>query len=110
MLSLDDHNGKILSAISEAGITDLTLVVLTNDNGGQSLTGAINTPLRGQNGEFYEGGFRVPWAVHWPDKIKANLVMDDPICAIDLLPTSIAVASGIGDPEWKLDGVNLLPR
>ena len=86
-----------------------TLVVFTNDNGGQTLTGASNFPLRGRKGSLWEGGIRVPWVMRWPGKIKPGRVIDDPVISLDLLPTFIAVAGGSTKLEWKLDGTNLLP-
>jgi arylsulfatase A-like enzyme len=108
--SLDDNVGKILNTLHGAGLQKNTLLVFTNDNGGQTLTGANNFPLKGRKGTLWEGGIRVPWAVQWPGKIKAGTVIDDPVISLDLLPTFIAAAGGTVKPEWKLDGVNLLPR
>jgi len=109
ILSLDDNVGKILKALAQHGLSENTLVVFTNDNGGQTKTGANNAPLRGRKGQLYEGGIRVPWAVRWPAKIKPGTTIDDPVIAIDLIPTFVAAAGGQVDPEWKLDGINLLP-
>ncbi len=106
--SLDDNVGKILAALKKAGLTERTLVVFTNDNGGQTSTGANNSPLRGRKGQLLEGGVRVPWAMRWPDRIPAGLVIDDPVISLDLLPTFLAAA---GAPRAEgLDGVDLLPR
>ena len=110
IVSLDDNVGKILKCLETQGLQDDTLVVFTNDNGGQTLTGAVNTPLRGKKGTLFEGGIRVPWAMRWPGKIAAGTVIDDPVCSIDLLPTFIHIAGGTVAPEWHLDGVDLLPR
>ncbi len=46
--SLDDNVGRILQALDDAGLAGNTLVIFTNDNGGQTLTGANNDPLRGK--------------------------------------------------------------
>lgn len=109
IFSLDDNVGKILKCLKSHGCDDNTLVIFTNDNGGQTQTGADNTPLRGRKGDFFEGGIRVPMAMRWPGKIAPGAVIDEPICAIDFLPTFVNLAGGKVDPAWKLDGINLQP-
>ncbi len=107
---MDDNVGRILNVLRETGLDDRTLVVFTNDNGGQTKTGAVNTPLRGRKGQMWEGGIRVPMAMKWPGRIDPGITIDDPVIALDLLPTFLAAAGRRVDPAWKLDGVNLLPR
>ena len=85
-------------------------VIFTNDNGGQTKTGANNQPLRGRKGQLWEGGIRVPCAMRWPGRIRAGSVIDDPVSSLDFLPTFLAVAGARPKPEWKLDGINLIPR
>ena len=53
--SLDDNVGKILAALDRLELAEDTLVVFTNDNGGQTQTGAVNTPLRGRKGHGVRG-------------------------------------------------------
>ena len=108
--SLDDNVGKILSALDDTGLSQQTIVVFTNDNGGQTQTGANNDPLRGRKGMMYEGGIRVPWVVRWPGVVDAGTVVDDPVISLDLLPTFVAAAGGEVDKQWALDGVDLGPR
>ena len=75
----------------------------------ETRTGAVNTPLRGAKGTLFEGGIRVPWAMRWPGRIKPATVVDEPVIAIDLLPTFVAVGGGTVRDAWKLDGRNLVP-
>ncbi len=110
IVSLDDNVGKILAAVDRNRLRENTVVLFTNDNGGQTQTGAVNDPLRGRKGMLFEGGIRVPWVMRWPKSIQAGSVVDDPVIAIDILPTMIAAAGGRVDTDWQLDGVNLLPR
>lgn len=100
----------MLDALHGNGLDDRALVVFTNDNGGQTSTGANNTPLRGHKGELWEGGIRVPMAMRWPGRIAAGTSVDDPVITLDFLPTFVAVAGGTCDPDWHLDGVDLGPR
>lgn len=110
MVGLDRAVGRVLDALDRNHLTDNTLVVFTNDNGGQTLTGAVNRPLRGRKGQLWEGGIRVPMAMRWPGHITPGLTIRDPVITLDLLPTFVAVQGGRVDPLWKLDGVDLLPR
>jgi arylsulfatase A-like enzyme len=110
IVSLDDNVGKILKCLEEQGLDDNTLVVFTNDNGGQTQTGAKNTPLKGRKGTLHEGGVRVPWAMRWNGKIQPGSVIDDPIIALDILPTMVEMAGHTVGAGWKLDGVSLLDR
>ncbi|MCA8957077.1 MAG: sulfatase-like hydrolase/transferase, partial [Planctomycetes bacterium] len=108
--SLDANVGKVLAALDALGLADHTLVVFTNDNGGQTLTGANNQPLRGRKGQLVEGGIRVPMCMRWPGRIRAGSVVEDPVISLDLLPTFVRAGGGTVDPAWRLDGVDLLPR
>ena len=48
--------------------------------------------------------------MRWPGKIEADTKIDDPVISLDFFPTFVAVGGGEVDPQWALDGVNLLPR
>ena len=108
LVSLDANVGKVLDALQSEALDDNTLVIFTNDNGGQTQLGADNFPLKGKKGTLHEGGVRVPWAIRWPGKIKPGLVIDDPVIALDLMPTFIELAGGKVEESWKLDGVSLV--
>ena len=110
MVGLDRAVGRILEALDERGLTESTLVIFTNDNGGQTQTGAINRPLRGRKAQLFEGGIRVPMAMRWPKRITAGTTIRDPVITLDLLPTMIAACGGALDAKWQLDGVDLVPR
>lgn len=107
---MDDNIGLVLDALKQHGLEDKTLVVFTNDNGGQTSTGAINRPLRGRKGTLWEGGIRVPLAMKWPGRIKPGLVIHDPVISLDFTPTFLAAGDAQIRSEWKLDGVDLLQR
>ncbi|MBK8980021.1 MAG: sulfatase-like hydrolase/transferase [Planctomycetes bacterium] len=110
VVALDRAVGRILDALDQQGLADDTLVVFTNDNGGQTQTGAVNLPLRGRKGQLWEGGIRVPMAARWPGRIAPGTTIDDPVISLDLLPTFVAAAGAQPSPDWQLDGLDLLPR
>jgi arylsulfatase A-like enzyme len=113
LLGLDDAIGRVTKNLRETGRDKDTLVFFFGDNGGSghkpffAYNTGVNTPLRGDKGQTLEGGIRVPFFVSWPGKLTAGKVYEQPVVALDVLPTAIAVA-GIGAPA-ELDGVNLLP-
>ena len=107
--SMDENIGKVLAALKKNSIEKNTLIVFTNDNGGQTLTGAINAPLRGRKGTLFEGGIRVPMAISWPDRIKPGDVIEQPVSTLDFMPTFLSAAGEQADPKWKLDGQNIIP-
>jgi len=91
---MDVAIGKIIQTLEEQEITDNTIVVFMSDNGGSNYFGGNNTPLRGQKGQTFEGGIRVPAVIRWPKKLTAGTIIDQTVSYLDLVPTLIA-ASGI---------------
>lgn len=115
MLAMDDAIGKVLARLAADKRLDDTLIVFFSDNGGPtmlgtSVNGAVNTPLRGSKRTTLEGGIRVPFLLSWPARLPAGKVYDLPVIQLDLLPTALAAAGVEAQPEWKLDGVDLLPH
>ena len=110
LVGLDRAVGAVLDALDDQGLREETMVVFTNDNGGQTLTGASNRPLRGRKGDLYEGGIRVPTAIRWPARIEANTVIEDPVTLLDLVPTFVSAAGGVTEPQWAIDGLDLVPH
>ena len=48
--------------------------------------------------------------MQWKGRLPEGAVYDQPVIALDILPTAVAAGGGEVKPEWKLDGVNLLPH
>ena len=110
MSAMDDAVGKILAKVRESGQEEDTLIFFFSDNGGPTRsTTSQNGGLRGFKASTWEGGVRVPFAAQWKGKIPAGKVYEQPIIQLDILPTALAAAGQEFKPEWKLDGVNLLP-
>ncbi|TRX57996.1 sulfatase-like hydrolase/transferase [Thalassomonas sp. M1454] len=109
-LALDRASGKIIDKLEELGLSDNTLVIFTNDNGGPSDRNASdNSPLSGSKSNHLEGGIRVPFIASWPAKLNKSYIYQNPISLLDLLPTFYAAADGDLSKVTNLDGVNLLP-
>jgi arylsulfatase A-like enzyme len=110
MSAKDDAIGRVLAKVKEIGAEQNTLVWYFSDNGGPTAsTTSSNGPLRGFKAQTWEGGTRIPFMVKWPGKIPSGKVYENPIIQLDILPTCVTAAGGKVSPEWKLDGVNLLP-
>jgi len=109
LAQLDDGVGRVLAALREARLEENTLVVFLADNGGatRELTSS-NAPLRGEKGQFFEGGLRVPFVVRWPARLPAGKVVDTPVISLDLTATALAAGSA-RVPANLLDGRDLLP-
>jgi arylsulfatase B len=110
LASLDDAVGAILKKLRQEKLDERTLVVFLSDNGGpvQELTSS-NAPLRGQKGQLYEGGIRIPFMMRWPGHLPAGRTYSEPVSACDLFPTALAAAGITAANPQPLDGVDLLP-
>lgn len=124
IMHLDDAVGRIIAALEKKGRRRNTLLVFTSDNGGSTvenndlkypddncpngkLTGN-NKPWRGQKGDLYEGGTRVPTIVSWPARAKPGRV-DQPVQIIDWMPTFCALSGFQPERDLLWDGINLAP-
>jgi arylsulfatase A-like enzyme len=112
----DAQVGNILRLLRELGLERDTLVMLTSDNGahGGGDKGferfRSNGDLRGEKGQLYEGGIRVPMIWRWPGRIRAGTTSRLAAAFWDLLPT-ISELSGASLPGGvKLDGISLAPE
>lgn len=104
--ALDRSVGRLLATLDRLHLTDNTLIVFTNDNGGDRIgIAADNAPLRGMKGTMLEGGIRVPLLVHYPHAKDAGRVENAAVSLMDILPTALDVA-GIA-PPGNLDGRSL---
>ena len=109
----DRHIGTLLKLLDELNLAKDTIVFLTSDNGGPSANAhsadffESNGKLRGQKGQLYEGGLRVPMIVRWPGHIAAGATSDVPWSFCDLFPTAASLARS--KAPSGLDGVSLLP-
>mmetsp|Transcript_3834 Transcript_3834/g.5964 ORF Transcript_3834/g.5964 Transcript_3834/m.5964 type:complete len:550 (+) Transcript_3834:128-1777(+) len=106
LLALDRAVGTVLDALRDNGLTENTIVIFTNDNGGVGLMPDLNRPYRGWKATFFEGGVRVPMLVQWPQRVPKGVISDGVVSHIDIFPT-IAHAAGAEVPNG-IDGVSLL--
>jgi arylsulfatase A-like enzyme len=96
MKQLDDNIGYVLEKLQNMGQLDNTIVVFTTDNGAEAITypdGGV-TPFKGQKGEAYEGGYRVPCVIRWPGHIKPGTIFTEMFASLDWLPTFAEIGGG----------------
>jgi len=108
---MDRSVGRILDLVAKLGLDENTIVIFSSDNGSIDAAGGHdlaffqgNGPLRGQKGQLYEGGIRVPLIARWPGKIKPGTTSDAAVAFWDVLPTLCDVAE-IAKPG-AIDGVS----
>jgi len=102
---VDQGVGEILATLERLGLSDNTLVIFTNDNGGEWL--ANNAPFFHRKWTVWEGGIRVPTLVQWPGRIPAGSVSHQVGITMDLTKT-VLTAAGVRVPA-DLEGIDLLP-
>ncbi len=133
LTALDDQIGRVVDALERKGVRDNTIIIVQSDNGGPtsglfaqgakseaekaSETGGItdnekpppsNGIFRGGKGSLYEGGVRVPAVFNWRGRLKPGAT-GEPVHAVDVMPTLLALAGGHADPDHPLDGKDIWP-
>ena len=101
--SMDNGVGLILEAVKKNRLEQQTIIWFFSDNLALSFVGS-NAPLRGEKGEDWEGGHRVPSILSWSTRIaprKTNILSS----TLDVMPTVLNLA-GI-DYAGKMDGMDL---
>jgi arylsulfatase A-like enzyme len=104
---VDQGVGEILRTLDRLNLAQDTLVVFTNDNGGEWLS--RNDPLFQRKWTLWEGGIRVPALMRFPGRIPAGRVSGQVGLTMDLTATVLAVTGTQVPADLRLDGINLLP-
>src|SRR5687767_1525223 len=104
---VDRGVGDILRALDRLKLSDNTIVIFTNDNGGEWLSN--NGPLFNRKWTVWEGGIRVPALIRWPGRIPRGTVSDQVGITMDLTASILAATGTTVPPETRLEGVNLFP-
>lgn len=120
---VDFQMGQILALLKELGIEKNTLIIFSGDNGAADYFKSKEHPrgvhsgnrnpqtgleYRGQKGNLYEGGVRIPFIAYWPGKISPGRVSEHLGYFPDILPTIAEVAGA--QPPADIDGLSLLPE
>lgn len=110
IMELDWSVGEIMKTLSESGIEKNTLIIFTSDNGpwinyGNHAGSAGG--LREAKNSVFEGGYRVPCIMVWPEVIQPGGICNRMCSSIDIMPT-LAEITETGLPDSQIDGVSLL--
>ena len=106
--ALDEQLGRVLDALDAGGQSQQTLVVLVSDNGPREPFGSTGSLSGGKDG-LAEGGIRVPAIWRWPGTLPAGSTCDEPLSAMDVMPTILVDASGQRPRGMVLEGRDALP-
>lgn len=114
---LDREIGRLMELLDESGLRERTIVVFTSDNGpvvdghGGAATKFFGSagPFRGNKGGYYEGGFRVPCIVRWPEKVAPGSQSDRVTGFEDWLPTLLDLIGEPGSIPGDIDGISFAP-
>ena len=106
--SVDSSVGAIVEKLDALGLRENTLIVVTSDNGAYSWVGS-NGIYRGQKGDLFEGGHRVPGIFNWPGKIPKGSVSEEITTTMDLAPTFASLAGASDSGMQAFDGMDIGP-
>jgi arylsulfatase A len=104
---LDRGVGKILRALDDHSLARNTIVIFTNDNGGEWLSNA--GPLFNRKSSVWEGGIRVPALIRWPATLPAGKTSLQVGITMDLTASVLAATSSAVPADTRLDGMNIFP-
>jgi arylsulfatase A-like enzyme len=108
--NIDDNVGRLLAKLKDWGIERDTLVILMNDNGGDTAIGVFNAGMRGAKVTPFLGGTHAASFWRWPGTLPPGDIT--PLTAhIDVLPT-LAEITGTklkGKVAKQVEGRSLVP-
>src|SRR5712671_1153217 len=96
----DEGVGRIIAALERRGLTKNTLVIFTNDNGGEWLS--RNAPLTNRKSTLWEGGIRVPLILRWPGHLPVNKSSPQVAITMDLTASILALTGSTIPATYKL--------
>ena len=106
--NMDENFGRLLETLERLGLRENTLVVFLTDNGPAGEK-RFDAGLRGNKGQVYEGGIRVPCFIQWPARFAGGRTSDRIAAHIDLMPTILDASDAPPPATHRMDGTSLLP-
>lgn len=100
---IDHQRERILDALDRYGLTDDTAVICAADHG--NFIGHHRQFNKGPL--MYEGTYRIPLAVRWPDVVEPATSSEAFVRLLDLMPTILDI--GGVTPSEDIDGRSLRP-
>lgn len=94
MMNIDHVVGQVSETLKRLGMDDDTIIIFSSDNGAYWPQSEIdlqnhdsNWGTRGQKGDVWDGGHRIPLIISWPSRIKDRMVYDHLVSLTDLFAT-----------------------
>jgi arylsulfatase A len=116
VMDIDDVVDQVSKTLDKHGIRDNTILIFASDNGGYWPLEEIelhdhdsNWGRRGQKGDIWDGGHRVPFIISWPDAIGNSFRYDHLVCLTDLFATFAGLTGMELDDDTAEDSFSLLP-
>jgi N-sulfoglucosamine sulfohydrolase len=91
----DQHLGRMIQALEEAGEIENTLIIVTSDNG---------MPFPRAKANCYEHGIHVPLAIRWGAKVPGGRTVEDLVGFVDLTATILEAAGARLPEEFPISG------
>ena len=104
---VDRGVGEILRTLQQRGLAGNTIVIFTNDNGGEWL--ANNAPLFSRKWTVWEGGIRVPALIRWPGRLPRGKVTSQVGITMDLTASILAATATAVPANARPEGIDLFP-
>lgn len=113
---LDTQVGRVMDKLEAMGEDDNTIVIFASDNGPVTrdtrkpwelnMAGETNG-LKGRKDLLTEGGIRVPAIIKYPGMIRGGQVSDEPVTALDFMPTLSEMIGFDLPTDRSLDGQSM---
>lgn len=102
--NIDENIGRLRVSLKELGVADNTIFIFTTDNGSVG-PNKFNAGMRGGKISPYDGGHRVPFALHWPNGgYTKHVRVKELTHMVDVLPTLLDMCGVKPVKEVALDG------
>ncbi|MGY6647687.1 sulfatase-like hydrolase/transferase [Wenyingzhuangia sp. IMCC45574] len=110
--NMDKNIGRIVDELKkDMEVYNNTMIVFLSDNGGYTYSkGAVNHPLFALKGSIFDGGHKVPFFIHWPNKISTPKKYKYQVSSLDLYPTMVDLAGGTIPAGKHLDGATFMDK
>ncbi|MDW3195897.1 MAG: arylsulfatase [Cytophagales bacterium] len=106
--NIDENIGRIRNHLQEIGLANNTMIIFMTDNGPNGWR--YNNGLKGRKAHVDEGGVRVPFIIHHPQKPDwSNQKINEMAAHIDVLPTLADLLSLQTPKDLAMDGISLVP-
>jgi arylsulfatase A-like enzyme len=94
IFDIDDAVAQINNALLRYGIAENTILIFSSDNGGywpqeevELFAHNSNQGRKGQKGDIWDGGHRIPLIISWPAKIEQPTTYDQLVSLTDFFAT-----------------------